>query len=38
MINEKTIEKWLLDEDMLREMKFDENADFHFIIEFQKTI
>ncbi|MCQ2971220.1 hypothetical protein SAMN05216439_0539 [Methanobrevibacter gottschalkii] len=36
MINEKTIEKWLLDEDMLREMKFDENADFHFIIEFPK--
>lgn len=26
MINEKTIEKWLL----------DENADFHFIIEFPK--
>ncbi len=36
MIDEKTIEKWLLDEDMLREMKFDENADFHFIVEFPK--
>ena len=36
MIEKETIEKWLLDEDMLREMKFDENADFHFIIEFPK--
>ena len=36
MISKETIEKWLLDEDMLREMKFDENADFHFIIEFPK--
>lgn len=36
MIDKKTIEKWLLDEDMLREMKFDENADFHFIVEFPK--
>ena len=30
------IEKWLLDEDLLREMKYDENADFHFIVEFPK--
>ena len=36
MIDEKTIKKWLLDEDMLREMKYDENADFHFIVEFPK--
>ena len=36
MISKETIEKWLLDEDLLREMKFDENADFHFIIEFPK--
>lgn len=36
MINEKTIKKWLIDEDMLREMKYDENADFHFIVEFPK--
>lgn len=33
---EETIEKWLLDEDLLREMKYDENADFHFIVEFPK--
>lgn len=36
MISKETIEKWLLDEDMLREIKYDENADFHFIIEFPK--
>ena len=36
MISKETIEKWLLDEDFLREMKFDENADFHFIVEFPK--
>ena len=36
MILQETIEKWLMDEDMLREMKYDENADFHFIIEFPK--
>lgn len=36
MIDEKTIEKWLLDEDLLREMRYDENADFHFVIEFPK--
>ncbi len=36
MILQDTIEKWLLDEDMLREMKYDENADFHFIVEFPK--
>lgn len=36
MIDEKTIKKWLLDEDMLLEMKFDENADYHFIAEFPK--
>ncbi len=33
---EEQIEKWLLDEDCLREMKYDENADFHFIVEFPK--
>ena len=33
---EELIEKWLLDEDLLREMKYDENADFHFIVEFPK--
>ena len=33
---EEQVEKWLLDEDFLREMKYDENADFHFIVEFPK--
>lgn len=33
---EESVEKWLLEEDLLREMKYDENADFHFIIEFPK--
>lgn len=33
---EENVEKWLLEEDLLREMKYDENADFHFIIEFPK--
>ena len=33
---EKDVEKWLMDEDVLREMKYDENADFHFIVEFPK--
>ncbi|MBR6992864.1 DUF2299 domain-containing protein [Methanobrevibacter sp.] len=36
MISEETIKKWLLDEDMLREMRYDENADFHFVVEFPK--
>ncbi len=36
MIIQEDLEKWLLDEDILREMKFDENADFHFIVEFPK--
>lgn len=36
MIDEKTIKEWLLDEDILREMKYDENADYHFIVEFPK--
>ena len=33
---EEQVEKWLLDEDLLREMKYDENADYHFIVEFPK--
>ena len=36
MISEETIKQWLLDEDMLLEMKYDESADCHFIIEFPK--
>ena len=31
---EEKVKQWLTDEDFLREMKYDENADFHFIIEF----
>lgn len=33
---EQKVKEWLSDEDLLREMKYDENADFHFIIEFPK--
>ena len=36
MIEETTIKQWLLEEDILREMKYDENADYHFIVEFPK--
>jgi hypothetical protein len=33
---EDNVKQWLTDEDFLREVKYDENADFHFIIEFPK--
>lgn len=33
---EEQVKQWLTDEDFLREMKYDENADFHFIVEFPK--
>ena len=33
---EENVKKWLTDEDFMREVKFDENADFHFIVEFPK--
>ena len=33
---EENVRKWLSDEDLLREVKYDENADFHFIVEFPK--
>jgi hypothetical protein len=33
---EDNVRQWLTDEDLLREVKYDENADFHFIIEFPK--
>ena len=33
---EETVKQWLTEEDLLREVKYDENADFHFIIEFPK--
>ena len=31
---EDNVRQWLTDEDFLREVKYDENADFHFIVEF----
>lgn len=31
---EEQVKQWLSDEDLMREIKFDDNADFHFIIEF----
>lgn len=31
---EENVKQWLTDEDFLREVKYDENAEFHFIIEF----
>lgn len=33
---EEKVRQWLTDEDLLREAKYDENADFHYIIEFPK--
>ena len=33
---EENVRQWLSDEDILREVKYDENADFHFIVEFPK--
>ena len=33
---EDNVRQWLTDEDFLREVKYDENADFHFIVEFPK--
>ena len=33
---EEKIRTWLMEEDALLEKKFDENADFHYIIEFPK--
>lgn len=33
---EENVREWLSDEDLLREVKYDENADFHYIIEFPK--
>ena len=35
-IMEEQVKHWLSEEDLLREVKYDENADFHFIIEFPK--
>lgn len=33
---EENIRNWLMEEDSLLEKKFDENSDFHYIIEFPK--
>jgi len=33
---EENVRQWLSDEDFLREVKYDENADFHYIVEFPK--
>ena len=33
---EERIRTWLMDEEILLEKKFDENADFHYIVEFPK--
>lgn len=33
---EEKVKQWLSDEDLIREIKYDENADFHCIAEFPK--
>ena len=33
---EENVRQWLSEEDLLREDKYDENADFHYSIEFPK--
>lgn len=36
MIKEETIKDWIVDEGIFREKKLDDNADFHYIVEFPK--
>ena len=36
MIKEETIKDWIVDEGIFREKKVDDNADFHYIVEFPK--
>ena len=36
MIDEETIKNWIVDEGIFREKKLDDNADFHYIVEFPK--
>lgn len=36
MIKEDTIKDWIVDEGIFREKKLDDNADFHYIVEFPK--
>ena len=35
-INEEIVKDWIVDEGIFREKKLDDNADFHYIIEFPK--
>ncbi len=35
-INEDIVKDWIVDEGIFREKKLDDNADFHYIIEFPK--
>ena len=35
-INEKTIKDWIVDEGIFREKKLEDNAEFHYIVEFPK--
>ena len=35
-INEEDVKNWIVDEGTFREKKVDDNADFHFIVEFPK--
>ena len=34
VINEEQVREWLMEEDMIREKIYDENANFHYIINF----
>ena len=36
MVDEEIIKNWIVDEGIFREKKVDDNADFHYIIEFPK--
>ncbi len=36
MIDEETIKNWIVDEGIFREKKVDNDAEFHYIIEFPK--
>ena len=33
-IDEEQVRNWLMEEDIIREKIFDENANFHYIINF----
>lgn len=36
MSMEEKVKQWLTEEDLVREVKYDENAEFHFVVEFPK--